>query len=513
MYLFNKTVTGFSHIERNKGCEDCSGSFSDESKGINIIAVADGHGDARCFRSAFGSKTAVETALEYLRYFAETNLSTDNGEAFYQSILHDPRYRNNCIRQLTDSILAKWHDTVKSDYESTPPSAEDISAAYPDGEKIKNIAHIYGTTLIAALMLPKCLILIHQGDGRCDVFYDDGSVDQPIPWDKRCEDNSTTSLCDEDAFERFRSCVIDLSERKVIACCMGSDGVEDAYRDTYTDFGGKHTLMGGVNTFYKQLLCSIAEHSPEDFMKYLDEMLPEFSRTGSGDDISVAGIVDTEGVRALENSYKSDIEIYDSEEKLFQKQNDLNSKKRKHGILEKRMNDKANEFVSLQERKRFAEDKIRMLEAAHTALEDEIKKADLEKQQYIAETDIILDKLNNEIAEEHPFGFLSMFKKHCANQASGSRVEITNTRQAYEKKCHDFKSTLDSLIQQRKQVSLELDELGKQIELSTAEFSQAKNDFETYDDQFRAIENDIAEIKAFISSLSATAAESNKSDK
>lgn len=345
--------------------------------------------------------------------------------------------------------------------------------------------------------------------------YHESNIIQVV-WEqnpKRCEDNSTTSLCDEDAFERFRSCVIDLSERKVTACCMGSDGVEDAYRDTYTDFGGKHTLMGGVNTFYKQLLCSIAEHSPEDFMQYLDEMLPEFSRTGSGDDISVAGIVDTEAVRALVNSYKSDIEIYDIEEKLFQKQNDLNSKKRKHGILEKRMNDKAAELVALQGRKKSAVEKVQRLEAEQISLEEELKTADSEKQKYISDTDIILDNLNSDVAEEQPFGFLSMFKKHCANHAQATRLDIINKRQTNENKCLNIRGMIESVDQQRKQISLELNELGKQIELSKAELAQAKNDFETYDDQFRAIENDIAEIKAFISSLSATTAENNKSDK
>ena len=69
-----------------------------------------------------------------------------------------------------------------------------------------------------ALMVSKYLILIQQGDGRCDVFYKDGSVDQPIPWDERCKGSTTTSMCDTDAFASIRSAVIDTEERGVVAC-------------------------------------------------------------------------------------------------------------------------------------------------------------------------------------------------------------------------------------------------------------------------------------------------------
>ena len=60
--------------------------------------------------------------------------------------------------------------------------------------------------------------------------------------------------------------------------------------------------MGGVHTFYKDLTCQIASMDTTAFEDYLCEMLPEFSeigrfsRAGSGDDISVAGIVDVEEI-------------------------------------------------------------------------------------------------------------------------------------------------------------------------------------------------------------------------
>lgn len=84
----------------------------------------------------------------------------------------------------------------------------------------ENVEHIYGTTLMAALALPGCLLLIHQGDGRIDVFYGDGRVEQPVPWDIRCEDTTTTSMCDADVTSSIRHKIINLRETPVVACYL-----------------------------------------------------------------------------------------------------------------------------------------------------------------------------------------------------------------------------------------------------------------------------------------------------
>jgi hypothetical protein len=212
------------------------------------------------------------------------------------------------------------------------------------------IEHIYGTTLIAALWMPRCLILLQQGDGRCDVFYGDGSIDQPIPWDNRCIDFTTTSMCDEDVAVSFRSCVLDLEKKPVIACYLGCDGIEDAYRDTYEDCGGSHVVMGGVHTFYKELTRQIAvegkkvfEANISNFLSYFSEN-GIFSRGGSGDDISVAGIVDTAAVVDYIKQFERDINYYAYEERLFTKRDELRGKTRKHDILRKRMEDAESEY-------------------------------------------------------------------------------------------------------------------------------------------------------------------------
>ena len=346
VFAFHDTVRGHLHVMNEFPCEDSSSSFSAEDGRYHIAIVADGHGSKSCFRSDYGSKVATEVALECLQQFAEATLASEElEERFYKDIFSNPRYRHMTIRRLTDTILAEWHDRVLEDYKNNPPTLDEMEKCAVEYQNGKNPAHIYGTTLIAALKIPQCLILLHQGDGRCDVFYENGSVDQPIPWDSRCEDTATTSLCDEDAAERFRSCVINLSEKPVIACYVGCDGIEDAYRDTYEGLEGSHTLMGGVHTFYKYLTCQIVQMGQEDFQSWLPEFLAKFSadgifsRSGSGDDVSVSGIIDVSKIALFAEKYAYDLKLYALEEALFWKEDELRGKTRKHGILKKRFDD------------------------------------------------------------------------------------------------------------------------------------------------------------------------------
>ena len=292
LFTFNKTVRGYNHIRKDIPCEDYSDSYTDEKDRFRIITVCDGHGDSACLRSAFGAKALTEVTMEALKQFAEVLASEEENVAGGQP-MHEQMDRRRTadimIRRLTDSILMKWYDVIFKDLEEHPLTAEEIEEAgryrdrYATGERL---AHVYGTTLITALWMDRYLLLIQQGDGRCDVFHDNGEIDQPIPWDPRCHDNVTSSMCDEDAAESIRHCLIYLENDPVTACYMGSDGVEDAYLN--------NDDQSGTHVFYGNLSVDIIGRGPEQTEDYLESFLPEFSQEGSGDDVSVAGIIDME---------------------------------------------------------------------------------------------------------------------------------------------------------------------------------------------------------------------------
>lgn len=293
--LICASTQGANHIKHGLHCEDFGKVF--ESDSCKIFAVADGHGDSNCPRSQYGSKTACEIAVSEMEKFC----SDIHENAWESRLLSDDKERESIIRQLVSSIVAKWMIAVNNDFEASPLTDEERAgceryiARYDKGERLE---HIYGTTLIAGLMTEKYLLLIQQGDGRCVVFNADGSASQPIPWDEKCFANVTTSLCDEDAIQRCRYCVINLDDNPIIACIGGSDGVEDSFFS-----------MELMHSYYRDLLVLAGEDGVDGLNAYLKETLPEFSEQGSGDDVTICGFVDSERISDFAVAFKRDNEI------------------------------------------------------------------------------------------------------------------------------------------------------------------------------------------------------------
>ena len=293
--LICASTQGADHIKHGIPCEDYGQIF--ESEFCKIFAVADGHGDSNCPRSQLGSKIVCELAISEMGKFC----SDIKENAWECRLLSCGKDLDSLARQLISSIVAKWVKAVNEELETNPLTDEERAGCekyierYDKGERLE---HIYGTTLIAGLMTEEYLLLIQQGDGRCVVFNEDGSASQPIPWDEKCFANVTTSLCDEDAIQRFRYCIINLEDNPLIACLAGSDGVEDSYLS-----------MDLMYSYYRDLLVYASENGIEALNEHLKKELPEFSKKGSGDDVTISGIVDKEKVINFVDSFKRDNEI------------------------------------------------------------------------------------------------------------------------------------------------------------------------------------------------------------
>ena len=189
--------------------------------GCSVIVVADGHGGADYFRSDRGARFIVQaTAASLMEFGAET--------AAVQ--LRDLAERRKLLRALFQKILACWQESIQADLFDDPISQSQMEgvsqtarAQYLAGEGVERA---YGATLIAALVTEHYWIGLQQGDGRCIAVRTDGTCEQPIPWDERCEANITTSICDENAVDEFRHC---FSENPPAAIFLCSDGVDGAY--------------------------------------------------------------------------------------------------------------------------------------------------------------------------------------------------------------------------------------------------------------------------------------------
>lgn len=496
VFTFHETVRGHLHVMNEFPCEDSSSSFSAENGRYHIAIVADGHGSKSCFRSDYGSKVATEVALECLQQFAEATLASEElEERFYKDIFSNPRYRHMTVRRLTDTILAEWHDRVLEDYKNNPPTLEEMGESATEYQNGKNPAHIYGTTLIAALKIPQCLILLHQGDGRCDVFYEDGSVDQPIPWDSRCEDTATTSLCDEDAAERFRSCVLNLAEKPVIACYVGCDGVEDAYRDTYEGLGGSHVLMGGVHAFYKYLTCQIVQMGDEAFKSWLPDFLAKFSadgifsRSGSGDDVSVSGIVDLSKISSFTEGYAYDVKLYALEEDLFWKEDELRGKTRKHGILKKRFDDVKLAYENASVTQNTLTESLEQLQSFRIEFARKIEAAKEELEDYRQDAESATGQFEG---------------RYATRFATAMQRFIEEISTGYSQKEAAYSKMLEQLVQldgKIRQIEEQI-ECGKKnyLELETKR-DEAQSAFEEYDTKYQAIDVERGKIADQIKAL------------
>ena len=280
---FHLTVIGASHIKSGTICQDCSQSC--EKTECRLVVVCDGHGGADYFRSDRGSKLAAAT-------FTDCMENPDLIAAL--SAAATEKQRKSRIEQLIKSIIARWNSLVEQDMRQHPFDEDELSGVsekarrrYEAGERLQAA---YGTTLIGAVLAEDFWLGLQIGDGKCVVVSETGEFTQPIPWDEECFLNVTTSLCDENAAKEFRFC---FSRTLPAAVFIGSDGIDDC-------FAGDERLYD----FYRVTLKSFAQTDEETAVAQLKEYLPTLSEKGSGDDMSVGILVNTDLVCKSESVYQ-----------------------------------------------------------------------------------------------------------------------------------------------------------------------------------------------------------------
>ena len=475
IFAFHKTVIGYGHIQEEIPCEDASVSYASDDGNFQIIVVGDGHGDPACHRSAQGSKLVIAAAVQCLREFAQAicagtvDISAPEQQEYYMKLL-------------THAIISQWYGAVRRNLLEHEMGEDDFreagryEKAYRQGSYLE---HLYGTTLIAALQVGSYLILIQQGDGRCDVFYQDGSVDQPVPWDDRCKGTTTTSMCDRDVLESIRYAVLDVEKRGIVACYIGSDGVEDSY------YENEKTQLG-THRFYMALTDKLYELGPERFDGYLEKFLPEFSKSGSRDDVSVAGIVSLELDAAFIENYKKAVRQYDDHERLCKRKEQLEQKlismTRKHGILEKKLADAEASLKEAKERLEVSDaalTRVIMEREKISALADDAKN---ELENYERESKAVMDGMG----ENYHFitAAIQLFMDEISNVFSQKKCAYAGMLEKIAEYDANIKKLKQTICEQKERIA-SLSETTDSI----------RSDFEMYDAQYRGIDAELKETK------------------
>ena len=229
-------------------------------------------------RSAIGSKFASAIAKKNIQKFL---LGMDKEKFFLNP--------DKQLKILEASIISHWNESV-SDYHSKHPFDEAELIVVSEKAKKRyledgKIWSAYGTTLIAVAMNEDYWFAIHIGDGKCVAINHAGEFKQPIPWDPKCFLNATTSICDSDAIDNFRHFY---SDKLPAAVFVGSDGIDDCFNNNEQ-----------LYNLYKTVLYSFATTDFKEACEGLADYLPRLSAKGSGDDVSIAALLDMDSISEL----------------------------------------------------------------------------------------------------------------------------------------------------------------------------------------------------------------------
>lgn len=340
IFSFSATETGYNHIkaEPSKVCEDASGFYDDDQ--MHICVVADGHGSDNYPRTDRGSQFAVDAAIEQIKAFVQKiynpdpedpEISEKESNELIDRLLHTKINETHLLQYLSRNILMKWREFVEKDVDENPfREAEmvNVSEKYkkrymPEDVSERRAEKAYGSTLIAYAVTEKFSFGIQIGDGKCVVIDQDGTVSEPIPWDENCQMNVTTSICDSDASDEFRFFV---TPEKPSAVFCGSDGIDDSYANEEEMYA-----------LYRSILKIFVEHGIEVGKSEIKEYLPVLTKKGSGDDVSVALIMDIQRATELTPVFTVQTELFNLENQLKEKQHTAAVNEEKEKALTSKM--------------------------------------------------------------------------------------------------------------------------------------------------------------------------------
>ena len=268
------SVRGASHEKTGQGNQDAVRS-KNPRRGDDtlLLAIADGHGSMRSFRSDRGSALAAECALRELAKFVRRN-GPDTPLS---------RVRNQAKSRWPRDLIATWKTAVRADLAKNPFSFFEF-AAFPEkppvlkpGEDLPITAYLaYGATLVAVAITPRYIIYSQLGDGDILKVQNDGRVTRPLPRRHEFMSNQTVSLCSHRAFDEFQIRVESMRGAVPALIMLSTDGYANCFGDDEAFFK--------VGADFLQYLRA---EGPSFVRDKLEDWLRQSSRDGSGDDITV----------------------------------------------------------------------------------------------------------------------------------------------------------------------------------------------------------------------------------
>lgn len=262
--IVGRSVRGAAHERAGTPNQDAIHWLPETGTGSPLIlAVADGHGSRRSFRSETGARLAVETAAQVVADFLRGQTQTESLSVVKRA----------AEEWLPAALVRRWLEAVSAHLAAHPLSAGESG---PPGGAPSNLSVAYGTTILAAAVAADFILYLQLGDGEILTVSRDGEVTRPLPKDERLFANETTSLCSPDAWRDFRVCFQALSNAPPALILLSTDGYPNSFHDE-----------AGFLKVGPDILALIRAEGLDVVGGHLASWLAESTRAGSGDDVTL----------------------------------------------------------------------------------------------------------------------------------------------------------------------------------------------------------------------------------
>jgi hypothetical protein len=272
--VFGASVRGASHLADGRPNQDAMASWPGDSAAVPValVAIADGHGGARHFRSDVGSRIAVDVTVATLRALVPALDAATDGERSQLVAVDIPQ-----------RIVAAWTEAVRAHLAAHPITGPEwLAMETAEGSGAVEAVRAdpllaYGATLLASLATGKCVVITQLGDGDVLAVAADGSTTRPVPVDERLNGNLTTSICRAGAESDFRGIALPAHAARPALILLSTDGYANSFKSD-ADF-----LQVG-----RDFLRMITDDGIASVSAELPGILDHASQNGSGDDITLA---------------------------------------------------------------------------------------------------------------------------------------------------------------------------------------------------------------------------------
>jgi len=275
LYVTGCRVRGQIHYTRNVPNQDAMIRVSHAGEmPINVVALADGHGSAKCFRSHIGASAAVNSVIA----------------TAFSHLAFNPALSSDYVQTVLPIVLVdRWTASIADYHLGHPFTDEEWQTFVRDGcsqtfrEALLCPLVAYGTTVLAAIVTSCHLIYMQLGDGEILEVGQAGEVRKIFDKAEIRLGDETDSLCLSGAARRLSIALYAREDHPFKLIMLSTDGYSKSFK-TDQDFQKVATDMAKLSV--EQGMHFIEQH--------LEEWLLEATFKGSGDDIACGLIVQCE---------------------------------------------------------------------------------------------------------------------------------------------------------------------------------------------------------------------------